>query len=518
MLLGSLVLSACGGGGSPTPTPTATPTPNPDACPTTGSSPSSLNRRAAGISRHGATTLVAKTARYVPGLITVTYASDASSDSIERAAASYALQTRPEVQFNGLGLRSRTFAVDPSRESAAIAHLRQTAGVKSVEQAQYRHRLSNNIANDPFYAGLPGTSSPYWETSSLLGQWDLHAMNVQGAWNLFPSAPIIGAPIAVIDTGVDVTLQDLSGGKIVRTECFVTYPSNNPQTTGPYVTDTDGHGTNVAGIADADTGNGFGFAGVAWDAPLLAYRIFPTDPSSGCEVSNPPAQCQSTDVDEVSAINDAVANSAKVINLSLGATGPLSQCQDQIEETAVENAIKAGVVVVAAAGNDGQGNLGCPAAYPGVVAVGASGLNDATNPPTEVFASAYSDYTTTPRSDGGTYLVAPGGNISGNGDSDNLHWIANITSSEIANDPYCGEDQALQTDCEALYEGTSQSTPHVAGVVSLMLSINPNLTPAQVVTGLCSTADKIPSVSSPDPKAGCGRVDAANAVNYAMTQ
>lgn len=528
LLLGSLVLSGCGGGGSSggsQPTPTPTPIQSADACPQSGASPSSVGARpAAALSRHAVARMSEKSSRYVPGIISVTYAKDASSDSITRSMASYALQTRPEVQFNGTGLRSRTFVVDPSRESEAIAKLRQTAGVKSVEQAQYRHRLQVSPPNDPYYAGLIGAPGPYFETNNILGQWDMHAMNMQGAWSLFPSAPIAGAPIAVIDTGVDVTLQELMGGKITRTECFVTYPSNAPQSTSVYVTDTDGHGTNVAGIADADTGNGFGFAGVAWSAPLLAYRIFPSDPSSGCEGSNANLpQCQSTDVDEVSAINDAVANGAKVINLSLGATGPLSSCQDSIEETAVENAISAGVVVVAAAGNDATSYLGCPAAYPGVIAAGASWLDDSGATPVERFASDYSDYTVTQPSGGGAYLLAPGGEVchgqSPNcNDPDDLHWIANITSSQVAGNPYCVDpDQAGESDCEALFVGTSQATPHIAGVVSLMLAANPNLTPAQIATGLCHTADVIPTGGPRNPEAGCGRVNAGNAVSWAQT-
>ena len=108
----------------------------------------------------------------------------------------------------------------------------------------------------------------------------MHAINVSGAWGHFASLPARGAAIAVIDTGVDATHKELSGGKIIRQACFVTFPTNAAQTTGSFATDTDGHGTNVAGIADADTNNDFGYAGVAFDAPLLAYRIFP-DRSEG---------------------------------------------------------------------------------------------------------------------------------------------------------------------------------------------------------------------------------------------
>ena len=367
--------------------------------------------------------------------------------------------------------------------------------------------------NDPYYRGF-GSGSPYFESSSVPGQWDMHVLGLSAAWGAYASLPAVGAAIAVLDTGADVTQPDLQGGKIVRTRCFVTYPSGSSQTSSSYVTDTDGHGTNIAGIADADTNNGFGFAGVAYDAPLLVYRIFPSDPSGGCEGSTSP-QCSTTDVDEVSAINDAVAHGAKVINLSLGAPGPLANCTDSIEEQAIENAIASGVVVVAAAGNASASSLDCPAAYPGVIAVGADGIDDASSQPHEAVAG-YSNYTSSgAQNGGGIYLVAPGGTASKDSDNDDLHWIDNITSSRQSDaSQFCTVDYAGETgDCRGLFAGTSQATAHVTGVVSLMLGVDPNLTPAQVASDLCATAQNIG-----DAKQGCGRVDAAAAVAKASTQ
>jgi serine protease len=279
----------------------------------------------------------------------------------------------------------------------------------------------------------------------------------------------------------------------------------------------------VTGIADSDTNNSFGFAGVAFDAPLLVYRIFPSDPAGGCQVQNPPNQCFTTSADEASAIDDAVAHGARVINLSLGAGGP---CQSNDPEyVAVEHAIANGVVVVAAAGN-GSGNpplglpaLDCPAADPGVIAVGASALND--DNPLSIFeyVASYSNYlSTTGTANGGAYLVAPGGDPSSSSDFDDLHWIQNIYSSD-AYDALQGkscngglDSLGERNDCTVDIAGTSQATPHVTGVVSLMLAKNPNLTPAQIATGLCASADPIN-----DRKEGCGRLDAAAAVSWAAT-
>lgn len=340
----------------------------------------------------------------------------------------------------------------------------------------------------------------------------MHVMHVDNAWNAVASAPpVTGAPIAIVDTGVDVSHPELSGGKVIRTECFVTFPSGTAQTTGPFVTDTDGHGTNVAGIADANTNNNLGFASVGFGAPLLAYRIFPTTPSGGCEGQNAPAQCSSNTLDEASAINDAVAHGAKVINLSLGASPPCSSSDPEYQ--AVEHAIASGVVVVAAAGNESKASLDCPAADPGVIAVGASSLDDATSPAKESIAS-YSNYLAS-STGGGHYMVAPGGDPSGGSDNDDLHWIENIYSTTAVQPGTCTPDfhsTSSTNDCRILIAGTSQATPHVVGVASLILRVRPGYSPSQVAAALCNSATKIG-----DSKQGCGRVDAAAAVAYAKS-
>lgn len=519
----SLLLASCGGGGgsssgggtvpivppvvqSPTPAPgggTASAT-----CPASGAAASSLAQSGGSAQsiRRGPAFDDGR-ARFVPGLYTVTYRSDADASRIDGAANGAGAMRATSGGFDALGMRVHAFHVDPSHADAFLARLKTTAGVVHVEQAQYRHLAAVSV-NDPYYNGF-GAGAPYYETSSSPGQWDMHVINVGTAWGDYSSLPARGAAIAIVDTGVDVTHPEMKGGKVVRQACYVTYPVSAAQTTGAYAVDTDGHGTNVAGIADADTNNGFGFAGVAYDAPLLAYRIFPTTPSGGCEGSSS-AQCSTTDVDEASAINDAVAHGARVINLSLGATPP---CTDTIEENAVEAAISHGVVVVAAAGNESKSSLDCPAAYPGVIAVGAEGPGGSSE--SEVVA-AYSNYISgTGTSAGGAYLIAPGGTANTGSDSDDLHFVINITSSEMPDAAtYCKPDFAGEgNDCRAGFSGTSQATPHVVGVVSLMLGLRPSLTPAQIAADLCSTAHSIG-----DSKQGCGRLDAAAAVAKALSQ
>ena len=184
--------------------------------------------------------------------------------------------------------------------------------------------------------------------------------------------------------------------------------------------------------------------------------------------------------------------------MSLGASGP-----DTAEEAAVAQAIANGVVVVAASGNETAATLDYPAADPGVIAVGASSIDDSNPASIAESVANYSNYDSTNQSWG---VVAPGGDPSGNLDSDDLHWIENIYSSTAGSS--CSIDFAgASGDCRTLIAGTSQATPHVSGAAALMLSVNGLLTPALVKATLCTTARNIGNV-----KEGCGRLDVYRAL------
>jgi thermitase len=267
------------------------------------------------------------------------------------------------------------------------------------------------------------------------------------------------------------------------------------------VQDTNGHGTNVAGLATAAANNGYGFAGVGYSTHLQAYRIFPPATAT--------SDCQTADGgDEAIAIRDAVANGASVINLSLGS--PQSKGIDAAERDAVAFAIASGVVVVAAAGNDFPGADGnqpdYPAAYPGVIAVGASAVQDAAS---GVYASIVAE-TVASYSNSGPTLVAPGGDASAS-DTDLLHWIEgySTTTAALAKDR-CSNSGGV---CRALFNGTSQAAPQVAGTVALMEAFHGgprSLSPATVLQLLQQTADPIPGISN--ARQGAGRLNAGNAV------
>ncbi|MDM5340114.1 S8 family serine peptidase [Fictibacillus enclensis] len=220
--------------------------------------------------------------------------------------------------------------------------------------------------------------------------------------------------VAVIDQGVDRNHSELKG-QVVKS-VNVDDPMNQAL--------PDFHGTHVSGIIAAKKGNGIGGYGVNPSAKILSYDVF--DRGGGAY-----------DYSIADAILRAVKDGAKVINMSLGgyASSPL------IEE-AVKTAVKANVIIVAAAGNEETDELSYPAAYEGVISVGSTNAKNK--------LSWYSNYG--PSVD----IVAPGENV-----------YAPLYDYE--------KKSTFET-----MSGTSMATPVVAGTASLILSKYPTLKPAQV--------------------------------------
>jgi thermitase len=155
--------------------------------------------------------------------------------------------------------------------------------------------------------------------------------------------------IAVLDTGVDYNHPDLDG-KVIRGYDFV-QRDNTPM-------DQNGHGTHVAGIAAAETNNATGVAGMAPNTKILAVRVL--DANGSGSLAN-----------IADGIRYAADAGAEVINLSLGC-----DCATTTLESAVNYAWNKGVVIVAAAGNDGVSTTFEPASYANVIAVGAVDSNN----------------------------------------------------------------------------------------------------------------------------------------------
>ncbi len=301
--------------------------------------------------------------------------------------------------------RLKAVAVDVAASEAVGLRslLLRRADVTSVEVANRRW-----FSEEPADPRFP-EQKPY-----------LDAIRATGAWG----RPAHGSPdvrIAVIDSGVDVTHPDLAG-KIAG--------SFNAVQPGSSVRDVVGHGTGVASVAAAATGNGVGISGAGYNSSLLAVkvadrtgRIFTDDLAAG--------------------IVWAVDSGADVINLSLG--GPTS---DDLERDAISYAQKRGVLIVAAAGNAGSTAKQFPAAHPGVLSVGATSANGSSR----AAFSSFGSWVDVAAPGKGIVVAAPGG----------------------------GYEKA---------DGTSFASPLVAGQVALLEAFRPGRTAAELSAAVTSGAN-----------------------------
>jgi subtilisin family serine protease len=313
-------------------------------------------------------------------------------------------------------------------------------------------------------------------------QWGIQQMNADEAWTTSTGA---GQVIGVVDAGVDLGHPDLSG-KLLAGATFTGCANNGPCGNGDWRSgNTDGapspHGTHVAGIAAAITGNGVGIAGVARDAQILPVKVLTEDGGTFEEVG--------------AGIRWATDHGADVINLSLGAipgvqvlaiTGLEADARE-----AIDYAYARGVVVIAAAGNDFASICGEPG-------FNAHALCVVATDPRELRAS-YSNFAI---QEGMNVVAAPGG--------------AGLVS--CADDVISTVPAGTESVCGAgrpgydFYAGTSMATPHVAGVAALLTAQGRSV--AEVFRILKSTA-RTPGAQTRGtftPTYGFGIVDAAAAV------
>ena len=247
-------------------------------------------------------------------------------------------------------------------------------------------------------------------------QWNLDLIEADGGRPVSSGA---GAIVAVIDSGVQADHPDLAGR--IGPGYDVVQRDSSPQ-------DGDGHGTHVMGIIGAATGNRVGVESVAPGATLMPVRVLGDDGGGSID-------------DVARGVDWAREHGADVINLSLGSEVPLVGAGGGDSfDAAIRRAIAAGVVVVAAAGNNGVPVCEQPAAGDGLLCVGAVDKRRS--------RSFFSSFGT------GLGLVAPGG--------------SGATAAGVS----VGED-VLSTYTGSRYEelaGTSQAAPHVAGVAALLVS------------------------------------------------
>jgi serine protease len=241
------------------------------------------------------------------------------------------------------------------------------------------------------------------------------------------------------------------------------------------------HGTHVAGTIAAITNNNSGVAGVAYNAKIVPVRVLGKCGGYTSDIADGIIWASGGSVSGIP-IN---ANPAKVINMSLGGTGPCAS----VTQNAINIARNRGAVIVVAAGNNNADtNNFNPANCAGVINVAATNRSGG--------RAYYSNY------GAGIDLSAPGGAMGSANDPNGVLSTHNTGTSVPGNDSY------------GYLQGTSMAAPHVAGVAALIKQAKPSATPNQIEDILKSTARSFPGSCN-----GCGTgiVDAHAAVTEATT-
>jgi hypothetical protein len=375
------------------------------------------------------------------------------------------------------------------RRPAGWALLAATAALLVLSLSGCRLFFAETDSLDAYLAGAytsPGPEEPTDEYYPL--QWHYPLVDLPRAWGILqdlgsaPGGAFHETYVAVIDTGIvrvggsdHIDLQEnvfydggsATGGYDFYRVDFREFGDNDPADPG----DGGWHGTHVTGTIAADWGDG-GVVGVGLDRlKVVPIRSLATlgsilDVADGIlyAINSPRTPSEASS-------GPGTPTPVRVINLSLGGDGGGAYFYEAIQE-----AVDAGVTVVAAAGNNNGGKVDYPGAYDNTIAVSAVG-------PGKSFAS-YSSRG--PEVD----FAGPGGDDS-----------AGVWSTVGPNDDY---DYLI---------GTSMATPHVAGIVGLLYAYEPNLTQSEVYTILLNTAEDLGEPGR-DDSYGWGLVQAGKALEY----
>ncbi|HTR96795.1 MAG TPA: S8 family serine peptidase, partial [Candidatus Acidoferrales bacterium] len=422
----------------------------------------------------------------------------------------------------------------PVAQVEAIAALLSADAQIDYAQPDYI-RTAQLTPSDPCYASasIGACNGNY--------QWDLFdptgGINMPAAWDITTGSAAIN--VAVIDTGALFNHPDLAGrfvgGYDMVADCALandgqpgpcTWTNQQPDLAsrdsdasdpGDWVTSQENtglgssgppynwfqgcgasnssfHGSHVAGTIGATPNNGIGIVGINWVSHIVPVRVLGKCGGYTADIADAIVWAAGGSVTGA----PANPNPARVLSLSLGGSGPCDAVSQGAITTAT-NTLNAVVVVAAGNSNSNAANFS-PASCNGVITVAAT---------TKLGRRAwYSNYGAM------VEIAAPGG---AGGHADDLGILSSINSgatSPLANGYIY-----------ANYSGTSMATPHVSGVVSLMLSVNPSLTPAQVLSKLQTSARAFPTpgpACNPTPQAsecncttalcGAGILNAAAAV------
>ncbi len=405
------------------------------------------------------------------------------------------LQTLEEI-CGDLGLNVKKRMEFTSREYLLeVLGTDAEAVMSAVEQLKNNSLIEWAVPNIAFEPQLAGQFIPndeyFWR------QWDLHNrgqargtinadINAPEAWTITTGDPNI--IVAVLDTGVDMNHPDLINNLVPGYDVIENDYIPEPDLDEP----SQGHGTNCAGLVAAQGNNEIGIIGVAWNCKVMPVRIIGV-------------RTYTTDADIATAIRWAAENGADILSNSWGSSFPSQAIYSAIVDiTEFNGTIRdgKGCVVFCASGNWAEGGpVAYPAAYPEVMAVGATDHDD------EIWYYSGSG----PELD----IVAPSGGVQRTdyfflGKS--FQWTTDITG--ISGYSVYNLDVSI-LDYSDTMGGTSGACPIAAGIAALVLSIDPNLTNDEVRAILMDSAVDLGQPGF-DERHGYGRVDAFAAVERAL--
>jgi serine protease len=333
----------------------------------------------------------------------------------------------------------------------------------------------------------PNDNLFYWQWHLKLDSY--YGINMPAAWDITTGSP--DGVVAVVDTGTtypaelqgrllpgfdmvsDAWMANDGGGMdadasdpgdwVYADECFVGSPPSS----------SSWHGTHVAGTIGANSNNGEGVAGINWGAKILPVRVL--------------GRCGGYISDIVDGMRWAAGLAvpgvppnlypAEVVNVSITGRGVCGA----VEQTAINEMMAAGAVVVVAAGNENANvEVFTPASCAGALTVAATDIAS--------YRAPYSNFGAL------VDLSAPGGTLSGENDPE---WRGVLSLSNVG-------PRMPAMDDYAFYQGTSMAAPHVAGTASLLYSLIPGITPAQASQVILDTVTPFSEGSTCTPSI-CGR-------------
>jgi len=292
--------------------------------------------------------------------------------------------------------------------------------------------------------------------------WNLRNVGAYGAWDVVTGKPDV--VLAIIDSGVAFENHPIPDYEKPFVKAGRTMYRQSPELPGPFLpgydfvhdddhpNDDNGHGTMCSTIAAGLANNVAGSAGIAFGVTILPVKVLDnqtiTDVATVCE-----------------GLRFAADQGANIANLSLGFPSPqffrdrglpANVLADMFEplRRAVDYAQRRGVILVAAAGNFHFSELGYPAAYPGVIAVGATGEDN--------HIASYSSW------GNGLSFVAPGGDFTELNGDHVQDGVANLSIKPYRSPGSLCDPESLNV---FFFFGTSGAAPHVSGAAALLMSL-----------------------------------------------